>query len=99
MAAFLVTYHGGRSPTNPQAMEQIKAAFGVWPQASGSAVVDPGAPVRKGGRVSHGNPAEAEIGGYTIVEAATLDEATTILQSHPFVARGGALQSNQVLKV
>jgi hypothetical protein len=40
-----------------------------------------------------------QIGGYSILEADTLDAAVALLESHPYVARGGTLQVNQVLEV
>lgn len=99
MARYLVTYHGGEMPTDPAAMELVKAAFGAWLGEAGSAVVDPGAPVRRVGHVSNGNTASAEVGGYTILEVASLADAEAVLRTHPFVARGGALQINEVLVV
>jgi hypothetical protein len=40
-----------------------------------------------------------QIGGYSIVVAASLDDAVALLQTHPYVARGGTLQVNQVIEV
>ena len=81
-------------------MEQAKAAFGKWLGEAGDAVVDPGAPVRMVTQVAAGSATEpAEIGGYSIIEAESPDAAIAVLKSHPFVARGGTLQVNQVLEV
>jgi len=41
--------------------------------------------------------AALEIGGYSIIEAPSLAAAERILQSHPFVGRGGTLQVNEVV--
>jgi hypothetical protein len=100
MAKYLVTYHGSGMPADPALMEQAKAAFMQWVQASGSAVVDPGAPVHMVGQVAHDTPTDAvEIGGYSIIEVPSLDDAKAILESHPYVGRGGTLQLNEVLGV
>jgi hypothetical protein len=81
-------------------MAQARAAFGQWLAEAGSAVLDPGAPVRRVTAVSQGGAsAPVEIGGYSIIEAASADEAARILGSHPFVARGGTLQVNEILTV
>lgn len=73
-------------------------AFQKWVAEVGSAVVDPGAPVHMTGQVSTGTPASAvEIGGYSVIEATNEEEAEKVLKSHPFVARGGTLQLNQVM--
>src|SRR5438105_2399397 len=101
MSTFLVTYHGGSGmPTDPGQMEQVKMAFGTWVAGAGKAVVDPGAPLRMATQVSNGAPAPAvAIGGYSIVEAPNVEAAVEVLKSHPFVARGGTLQVDEVLDV
>jgi len=99
MSKFLVTYHGGPPPDASQ-MDEIKAAFGAWLQSAGKAVTDPGAPLRNVGQVANGAPeAKVAIGGYSIVEAADTKAALAILKSHPFVARGGTLQVDEVLEI
>jgi hypothetical protein len=51
-------------------------------------------------QVSSGSTADAaQIGGYSIIEADDVDAATSVLSSHPYVARGGTLQVNQILDV
>jgi hypothetical protein len=98
VAKFLVTYHGSGMPADPAMMEQAKAAFGQWLQQAGSAVVDPGSPVRMVKQIANGTPTDAvEIGGYSIIEAPSLEAAEAILQTHPFVMRGGTLQLNEVI--
>jgi hypothetical protein len=90
MTKFLVAYLGAGHP-DPAEMEQARIAFGAWLAEAGSAVVDPGAPLRPAGSVG----ADADLVpvlGYSIVEAETADAASALLSSHPFVARGGTLQ-------
>ena len=87
-------------PSDPAQMQQVKAAFGKWLEGAGKAVVDPGAPLRPVDRVATGTPTgEVQIGGYSIIEAATLEKAVEILRSHPFVARGGTLQLSECIAV
>jgi hypothetical protein len=77
---------------------QVEAAFGQWLQEAGSAVVDPGAPVRMVKQIANGTPSAAvDIGGYSIIEAPSLEAAASILQTHPYVGRGGTLQVNEVV--
>jgi hypothetical protein len=102
MKKFLVTYHDAGAPVNPdpEMMQKVKAAFGAWLAEAGSAVVDPGAPVRTVAQVAKGTPATAtEIGGFSIVQAESVDAAKALLAKHPFVARGGTLQVNEVLVI
>lgn len=100
MAKYLVTYYGSGMPADPALLEPMKAAFGKWVQEAGSSIVDPGAPVHLVTQVANGTPTDAvDIGGYSIIEAPSLEAAERILQSHPFVGRGGTLQVNEVLVV
>jgi len=97
---FLVTYHGSGMPDDPALMEQAKAAFGNWVAGAGDAIVDPGAPVQMMAQVATEGAIDAvQIGGYSIIQADSLDDAMAVLSSHPYVARGGTLQVNQILNV
>jgi hypothetical protein len=99
MPQYLVTYHGMGHPT-PEAMAAGRAAFQTWVDSAGGAVVDPGAPVNVSAQIATGEPAaEAEIAGYSIVRAESLDGARALLANHPFIARGGTLQLNECLGV
>jgi len=96
MTKFLVTYHGAGAPDSPEAAQEAMAAFMAWAQKTGSALVDPGAPlgpakVVSGGAVADG-AADGPFGGYSIVEADDLDAAVALVRDHPFVGRGGSLQ-------
>lgn len=100
MSKFLVTYFGGSRPTTPEQGEQMKAAFGEWLAKAGKAVVDPGAPLQPATQVTNGaKPHPVEIGGYSVIEASSLEEAVAILKLHPFVARGGTLQVDEAISI
>jgi len=101
MSKFLVTYQGGSGPpANAEQAEAIKAAFGKWLASAGSAVVDPGAPLSPATQVANGSTMpHVAIGGYSVIEASSVDEAKRILQSHPFVARGGTLQVDEAVSI
>jgi len=93
---FLVTYHGGTMPTSEEGLQQVTAAFGAWAAGAGKALVDPGAPLGKSRTVSTESVtegiAQGPVNGYSVLEAADLDSAVSLVRNHPFVARGGALQ-------
>jgi hypothetical protein len=100
MPKFLITYHGGSGvPASPEARQQIEAAFIAWAQSVGSAMVDPGSPLANFRTVSSSGVTDGQasgaIGGYTIVDAADVDGAVKLCETHPFVQRGGALQVSQ----
>ncbi len=100
MSRFLVTYHGSGMPDDPALMEQAKAAFGSWGGRSRRPIVDPGAPVLMVTQVATAGATEAiEIGGYSIIQADSVEDAEAVLASHPYVSRGGTLQVNQIVEV
>jgi hypothetical protein len=102
MPTFLVTYHGGGGPpASPEAREQMMAAFQAWAASVGDNMADPGAPlgpskVVASDGVSDG-AASGNLGGYTLITAASLDDAAKIVQDHPFVGRGGTLQVSEAI--
>jgi hypothetical protein len=79
----------------------MQSAFQAWVAEVGSAMHDPGAPLGasktvRGDTVTDG-PKEMPIGGYTLLDADSLDEAVGLVRSHPFLTRGGALQVNEAV--
>jgi hypothetical protein len=104
MPTYLVTYHGGPGmPSDPAAARQMLAAFQAWVAEVGAALRDPGAPLAAARTVSADGAVdgqrEAAIGGYTILEASSLDEAVGLVGSHPFLGRGGSLQVSESVSV
>jgi hypothetical protein len=87
-------------PADPGQAAQARAAFGEWVARAGEAVVDPGAPLRSATQVASGEASpKVEIGGYSVIEAPSLEAAVGVLRSHPFVARGGTLQLHEAMPV
>ena len=93
MAKFLYLYRGPATPmedfTPEQGTEQM-AAWGVWMEQVGSALVDAGSPF--GARASIADDGTGsdpgDLNGYTIVEAADLAGARELVGKHPFLAEG-----------
>lgn len=104
MPNYLVTYHGGPGmPSDPAVVQQMVAAFQAWVAEVGPAMRDPGAPLAAAKTVSANDVVdgqrEASIGGYTTLEAGSLDEAVGLVRSHPFLTRGGSLQVSEAVSV
>jgi hypothetical protein len=99
MARFLVTYHGSQMPHDPESMARAREAFMQWAGKTGSALADPGAPVRSATTVSSAGtqdgPASGPFNGWSVIEAADPAEAAAILADHPFIGRGGELQISE----
>ncbi len=99
MPRFLVTYHGGEMPSDPQARASAREEFTQWAAKTGSALVEPGAPVKSAVTVSaggtHAGRAEGPFTGWSVIEAADADAAARLLDGHPFLGRGGVLQVSE----
>jgi hypothetical protein len=102
MPTYLVTYHGGPGmPSEPAAVQQMLSAFQTWVAEVGPAIRDPGAPLGPAKTVSTASirdgQTEAPIGGYTLLETENLEAAARLVESHPFVSRGGTLQVSEAI--
>jgi hypothetical protein len=95
MAKFVYLYTGGRMAETPEAQEQVMQAWVAWFGALGAAVTDMGNPFGasatvKSGGVASGSAVNA--GGYSIVEAGSLDDATAKTTGCPILAEGGTVE-------
>jgi hypothetical protein len=98
MTKFLITYEGSMPPPpTPEARDQMMTAFMAWAAEVGEHMVDPGAPLGASRTVTSDGDTDgpSAIGGYTIVDAGTLDEAVGLVRSHPFLKRGGTLHVSE----
>ena len=92
MTKFLYVYHGsGKMPDTEVEKNAMMDAWNGWFGSMGSAVVDGGNPVGMsktvlpGGRVEN-NGGASPTGGYSIVEASSIDEAAEMAKGCPMLA-------------
>jgi len=104
MAKFVLAYTGGGSMgDSPEDQQRIMQAWMAWFGALGDAVVDMGSPfgpastVASDGSVTPGTA--AGLGGYSIIEAADMQEATAKAKGCPVLAGGGAVEVYEALSV
>jgi hypothetical protein len=101
MAKYLFTYHGGSGMASPEEQERVMAAWGAWFGGLGAAVADPGNPggatkvVGAGGVVTDGGPTSPT--GYSLIDAGSLEEATSAASSCPVLAAGGTVAVTEIL--
>jgi hypothetical protein len=88
-------------PDSDEGRQQMMAAFQAWAASVGDAMIDPGSPLGPRKTVSGDGvsdaPADATLGGYTLLSADSLDDAVKAVMGHPFVGRGGTLQVSQAV--
>lgn len=91
MGKFIYMYKGPATPTDQYTEEQsaaLMAAWGAWMEKVGPALVDGGAPFVAGTAVSDDGTeaAAADLQGYSIIEADSLEAAKAHTAGHPFLA-------------
>lgn len=101
MPKYIFAYHGGGMPETPEEGEKVMAAWNNWYADLGDKLADGGAAcgrsmtVGSNGSVSDGgaNP----LSGYTVVNAATHDEANGIAKGCPILQSGGSVEVCELL--
>jgi len=100
MSRFVFIYHAPQTPADaappsPEETEQVMSAWMAWAGKVGDAMVDFGAPVAGGVRVTADgtmNPSECQVVGYTILEADSLDDALELANAHPHLQMPGGCE-------
>src|SRR5437763_15803993 len=100
MTKYLVLYNAPTSAADQMAQaspEEAQAgmdAWTAWAQKNGDSVVDLGMPLGSSSHLEPGSvsPGSSQAGGYSILEADSLDAAAKILEDHPhFHTPGGSI--------
>ncbi|MEO1613863.1 MAG: YciI family protein [Pseudomonadota bacterium] len=97
MPRYIFAYHGGSTPSTPEAGAKEMAKWDAWFAAMpAGAVSEEGAPVGKSTTVSAGGVADDggpnPLSGYSIVEASDAAEAVEIAKGCPIVGDGGSVE-------
>jgi len=104
MAKYLLLYRGGSMPESDEARAAAMKAWDAWFHEIGSAVADGGNPFTPGvarsiaadGAVSD---AGSNASGYSILEADSLDHATTLAKGCPVLQGGASIEVHEIFDV
>jgi hypothetical protein len=102
MAKYLFVYHGGGAAANPEQRQAAMNAWGAWFGALGAAVVDGGNPVGKSYTVKGDGSLAADgganpVSGYSLIEAASLEDAHAKAKGCPLLKNGGTIEIAQAM--
>jgi len=95
MAKFVYLYTGGQPAATPAEQEKAMQEWGAWFATLGDSVSDMGNPFGSSATVSADGTAEggtSRAGGYSIVSADSLDEASARAKGCPVLASGGSVE-------
>ncbi len=105
MAKYLLLYAGGAGMPETEAEQQAELQrWGVWYGKLGAAVVDGGNPFSPMAKtLTDGKVSDGVVGtpatGYTIIEAASLDDAAKLAGGCPVLRAGGTVTVYETFNV
>ncbi len=103
MAKFAYLYTGGTMAATPQERDQKMQAWGVWFGQLDTALVDGGSPFASSAAVAADGAvhdvAPSRISGYTLIEAPSLAEATTLAKGCPVLSSGGSVEVYEAIEM
>ena len=102
MAKYLLVYYGGKMETDPKLAEKTMATWMKWFADLGQAVVDAGAPTQPGKIVSKNGVKSAgakPVGGYSILQAESLNAAIKLAKGCPVLAVGGLVEVSPLVSM
>jgi hypothetical protein len=97
MAKYLLAYHGGGMPESEEEGARVMAAWGAWMGGLGEALADGGNPVGQAVTIASDGASSQGAGanpvtGYSLITAASMDEAITLAKDCPILAGGGSIE-------
>ena len=101
MAKYLFVYHGGKDPETEEEVAKVLDEWGAWFGTMGAAVVDGGNPVGGSNTVHPDGSVTGDGGanpasGYSLIEAADLDDALAKAKGCPILASDGSVEVAEV---
>lgn len=96
MPKYLALYSASNEPMPEMTPEQGQAmmqAWLDWRDGAGDAIVDFGAPT------SPASEGASSVGGYSIVQADSVDALDAIFESNPHRQKGGTLEFHEILDI
>jgi len=94
MTQYVMMY---RSPVGYTPTEDTTPRWHAWFAAIGDQLLDMGQPVVNRGSVGNVSTATTELGGFSIIEAGSLEEALTIARGCPHLSVEGGVEVGQLI--
>ncbi len=97
MKKFLYLYFGGNPPESAEAGRALMADWMGYFQKMGDKMADGGSPL--GANRAVGGTRTTNPSGFSIVNAASLDEAVALTAGHPHLKAGGTIEVCETLPI
>ena len=100
MSKFVYIFSGGTMAATPQEQEAVMQEWGAWFGTMGAALLEEGNPFGSSATVSaDGLATGAPATGYTVIDAASLQDATDRAKGCPVLTTGGSVQVYEALQM
>lgn len=103
MPNYLLAYHGGKMPENPEEGAEHMAKWKAWADGLGDSLINPGTPlgqsksVSSSGVIDGGGP--DPLIGYSVLQAENLDAAVKMVEGSPHVNYGGTMVVAEMMEM
>jgi hypothetical protein len=103
MSNYIIAYRGGSKPATPEEGAAQMQKWKAWVADLGASAVNPGTPL-SGTRIVSSTSVSEEmdqsvLSGFSVVEAASMDDALVMAQKCPFLDTGGTLQVSEMMQM
>ena len=103
MPNYIIAYHGGKKPENPEQGAEQMAKWKAWVEGLGKAAVNPGTPLMKTRIVSTTGVSEDggpnSMSGFSVVQAENMEIALEMAKACPFLDTGGTLEVAEMVEM
>lgn len=103
MPKFVFAYHGGAKPESEADVAAVMAAWKGWMASMGEAIADMGNPVGLSKTVTasgvEDNGGSNPLGGYTLINADTMEQAIELAKGCPILDSGGSVEVAKAIEM
>ncbi|HEX9757668.1 MAG TPA: YciI family protein [Nitrospiria bacterium] len=103
MANFMIAYYGGKQPSSKEEGMAQMEKWKAWVKGLGETIVNPGTPlpvskiVTSSGVEDDNDPNPMK--GFAVVKAGSIEAASEIAKSDPFLENGGTVRVSQMMEM
>lgn len=102
MAKYVFVYAGGERDQTPEAQQQAMQEWTAWAGVLGNSIIDFGNPFGASRTVKSGGSVDgtaSALGGYSVIEAASLQDAAEKATGCPILRVGGTVEVYEALSM
>jgi len=103
MPNFMIAYYGGNQPSSQEEGMAQMNKWKAWVEGLGETIVNPGTPLPVSKIVTSSSVEDDKdpnsMKGFSVVKAESIEAATEIAKSDPFLENGGTIRVSQMMEM